>query len=608
MRCSKCGYEVNATPYCPNCGNPMTIPVNQNQNIAPGAPVNVPASQADESKQKTIRIAIISAAAVLLAIVIAVTSVIIYNSSITAVAAESVIYNDSDDDYCVVIKNSKNKIVSKEIIKPNNKYQLKDLEDGIYFVNMKSLNGKGDTIYFKKIKIVQDYQSEPVSLEITKDFEVTDDYEDDDFEDVESSEEAKELDIHSETVEKLVDKIEYAGYIYPTIFSNGSFESDELSNEMILAIAFGHLDYSSHKNENLFATNYDSVTEGKGYSACTDSKNEEEMIKYIFGDSIEYQLTDFDIYSEKDEYANFLGYNTLTYNTVYYKDGKITKYFGEGGGGDVPYIYLCLSSAQQKGDDISIYVDKAFVDTQYNENYNNYYFVHNYYKNYENGKFKNKITSLKDTDTYVFADEYGGNEDDIWYEGIYKYPVLSMEKYSDQMDCCCFTFSKDDDGEYYLTAFEKDAQKPKTEAPTTQTSVDEYDLYQTIIDDYAKKCNDANHSEFTGKCYICSYAYYDIDNNGIDELIFQDGTCEADRVHHVYTVKNNKAVSIGEYGAWHLALYDDNGKLVGVDGTGGIGNVYSIEIKGDTVKQTVTDTFKDGFPSYPNYIEFTTLE
>lgn len=57
-----------------------------------------------------------------------------------------------------------------------------------------------------------------------------------------------------------------------------------------------------------------------------------------------------------------------------------------------------------------------------------------------------------------------------------------------------------------------------------------------------------------------------------------------------------------------MALYDDNGKLVGVDGTDGMGNVYSIEIKGDTVKQTVTDTFKDGFPSYPNYIEFTALE
>lgn len=475
MKCSKCGCEVNATPYCPNCGNPITIPAYQNYNFTPNAPTSPTApavTQANDGKQKTIRIAIISAAAVLLAIVIAVTSIIIHNSNITAISADSVIYNDSEEDYCVVIKNSKNKIVSKEIIKPNNKYQLKDLEDGIYFVNIKSLNGKGDTIYFKKIKIVQDYEGEPVTLDVTKDFEVTDDYEDDDFEDVESSEEAKELDIHSETVEKLVDKIEYAGYIYPTIFNYGSFKADELSNEMILAIAFGHLDYSSHKNENLFVENYDSVTEGKGYSACTDSKNEEEMIKYIFGDDIEYQLTDFDIYSEKDEYANFLGYNTLTYNTVYYKDGKITKYLGDGGGGDVPYIYLCLSSAQQTGDDINLYVSKAFVDTEYIDDNDSYSFLHNYYKNYENGKFKNKITSLKDTDTCVFADEYGGNEDDVWDDEIYKYPVLSMEKYSDQMDCCCFTFSKDDDGEYYLTAFEKDAQKPKTEAQSTQASVD----------------------------------------------------------------------------------------------------------------------------------------
>ena len=475
MKCSKCGCEVNATPYCPNCGNPITIPAYQNYNFTPNAPTTPTAptvTQANDGKQKTIRIAVISAAAVLLAIVIAVTSVIIHNSNITAIAADSVIYNDSQEDYCVVIKNSKNEIVSRETIKPNNKYQFKNLEDGIYFVNMKSLNGKGDTIYLKKIRIVQDYEGEAVSLEITKDFEPTDDYEDEDFEDIEIGEEAKELDIHSETVEKLVDKIEYAGYIYPTIFNYGSFKADELSNEMILAIAFGHLDYSSHKNENLFVENYDSVTEGKGYSACTDSKNEEEMIKYIFGDDIEYQLTDFDIYSENSEYAAFLGYDTLTYHTIYFKDGKFTKYNSEGGGGDVPYMYLCLSSAQQNGDDISIYVDKAFVDVEYPNDEANADITHHFYKEYENGSYKSKIVSLDADDTYDFVGDYGSDDEGGWYDGIFKYPFTKMEKYSDQMDCCCFTFSKDDDGEYYLTAFEKDAQKPKTEVQSTQASVD----------------------------------------------------------------------------------------------------------------------------------------
>lgn len=606
MRCSRCGYETNGTPYCPKCGNRVTAPNSQNGNNFPGAQITAPVAQINESRQKTIRTAIISAAAVILAIVIAVTSVIIYNSSITTMAADSVIYNDSDDDYCVVIKNSKDEIVSKEIIKPDNQYQFKDLADGIYFINMKSLGGKGKTIYFKKIRIKKDYDKEPASLDITKDFEITDDYEDEDFKDIKKEEETKELDIHSETVEKLLDKIEYRGYIYPTIFNYGSFKSDELPNEMILAMAFGKLDaisYYEDKDEDIF-TDGNSVG-AHGWPRYTDSENLENMIKYVFGNDIKYSLCDFQIYSENDKYAYFLNYNTLTYNTVYYDDGTITKYSGEGGGGDMPYIYLDVAGAEETGDNINIYVHKAFVDTEFQDDSGS--FIHTFYKNYDNSGLKNKVVSLKDTQTYEFENNYGGENSNAWQDGIFKYPIADLKDYSGKFDCCCFTFSKDDDGEYYLTAFEMDAQKKETNTQTSKTAVDEHKLYQTIIDKYAKKCKDENHSESTGKCYICSYAYYDIDNNGIDKLIFQDGTCEADRVHHVYTVKNNKAVSIGEYGAWHLALYDDNGKLVGVDGTGGIGNVYSIEIKGDTVKQTVTDTFKDGFPSYPNSVEFTDL-
>lgn len=459
MRCNKCGYETNGTPYCPKCGNRMPDPVNHNNNNSYGAPVSTEAAQISESRQKTIRTAIISAAAIILAIVIAVTSVVIYNSNITAVAADSVIHNDSEDDYCVIIKNNKDEIVSKEIIKPDNQYQFKDLKNGVYFVNIKNLSSKGDTIYFKKIRIVEDYDDEPATLDITKDFEITDDYDDDDFEDIEEEEKAKELDIHGETVEKLVDKIEYAGYIYPSLFSYGGFKSDELPNEMILAMSFGKLDYKSYISENVF-TGQEIFMEGKGTPYYTDSKNEEEMIKYIFGNDIDYNLTDFKIYSKNDEYADFLGYNALTYNTVYYEEGKITKYVGDGGGGDVPYIYLCLSSAQQTGDDINIYVSKAFVDIDYSKLESDNCFMDKFYKDYENGSFKNEIVSLYEPEAFDFVDEYGGNEDNAWGDGIFKYPFSGLTEYSDEMDCCCFTFSKDDDGEYYLTAFDPDAQKP----------------------------------------------------------------------------------------------------------------------------------------------------
>ena len=110
-------------------------------------------------------------------------------------------------------------------------------------------------------------------------------------------------------------------------------------------------------------------------------------------------------------------------------------------------------------------------------------------------------------------------------------------------------------------------------------------------------------------CDYCSYAYVDIDNDGEDELIIQDGTCESDRTHHVYKMINGKAKLLGEYNAWHLTLYNDNGTIVGTStgpGMEGKYNIYKLKINGQSADMAKTDTLS-GQPGYTDKIEITPL-
>lgn len=133
-----------------------------------------------------------------------------------------------------------------------------------------------------------------------------------------------------------------------------------------------------------------------------------------------------------------------------------------------------------------------------------------------------------------------------------------------------------------------------------------YQLYEPIIDVYQRDCHNSHGQDCIGEyeCRFCSWALYDIDNDGIKELIVQEGQSENSRIHHIYTVRNDVLIELGKYNAWHLALYDDSGKLIGVDGMSGEGNIYNITITEDDVKQDFIKTFNNGFPSYPNPIQF----
>lgn len=56
------------------------------------------------------------------------------------------------------------------------------------------------------------------------------------------------------------------------------------------------------------------------------------------------------------------------------------------------------------------------------------------------------------------------------------------------------------------------------------------------------------------------YYFYDIDKNGVKELMVQTGTCEADYMYEIYTIKDDAAVYLGEIGGGHSSFFaDENG-------------------------------------------------
>ena len=77
-----------------------------------------------------------------------------------------------------------------------------------------------------------------------------------------------------------------------------------------------------------------------------------------------------------------------------------------------------------------------------------------------------------------------------------------------------------------------------------------YDCYRQILLDIHDEFND----DFGGADYL-EYALYDIDHDGVKELIVLAGTCEADYVRRIYTIVDHEARYIGETFGGHSAIF-----------------------------------------------------
>lgn len=102
------------------------------------------------------------------------------------------------------------------------------------------------------------------------------------------------------------------------------------------------------------------------------------------------------------------------------------------------------------------------------------------------------------------------------------------------------------------------------------------DIYGPIVQDVCEE-----YSTDSGVYNV--YSLYDIDKDGIKELLVEEGTCEADYMYQVYTIQNKKSVYLGETSGWHSAFYEDeNGGtekyIICVQGLMGVEDMYHISI------------------------------
>jgi len=96
-----------------------------------------------------------------------------------------------------------------------------------------------------------------------------------------------------------------------------------------------------------------------------------------------------------------------------------------------------------------------------------------------------------------------------------------------------------------VTTEEITKQEPTTEAIN-------YYLYIPILQEVLKNNNDYNN-----------YTIYDMNNDGIYELVVKIGICEADYEWQFYTMRDNNAFYIGMIIGGHSALYEgENGSIL----------------------------------------------
>lgn len=108
---------------------------------------------------------------------------------------------------------------------------------------------------------------------------------------------------------------------------------------------------------------------------------------------------------------------------------------------------------------------------------------------------------------------------------------------------------------------------PTTEATTKKSGVNKADIY----DAYLKQIKSTKN--------LWYYTLYDMDDNGIPELILHTGTCEADSEIHFYTF-NKGILYCGNISGWHSGLYSCNEKaLLHYMGNMDYGSLGYVELK-----------------------------
>lgn len=84
-------------------------------------------------------------------------------------------------------------------------------------------------------------------------------------------------------------------------------------------------------------------------------------------------------------------------------------------------------------------------------------------------------------------------------------------------------------------------------------------VYEENVPFYGYESDEAEYEQLIqeGMCRVDGYYLYDINKDGIPELVVKFGTCEADYIGHCYTFDGEKTVFLEEVGLGHAGLYTD---------------------------------------------------
>ena len=145
--------------------------------------------------------------------------------------------------------------------------------------------------------------------------------------------------------------------------------------------------------------------------------------------------------------------------------------------------------------------------------------------------------------------------------------------------------------------FEKLRQKLKIEEPETENGENDADedeqpsaevtsqMYAEIYRPLVRNAY-AQYGEFN------IYMVYDIDKDGVKELLVLEGTCEADFVYQVYTIQGQTSVYLGEISGFHAAFFaDESGGqgdyIIRLSGHMGVEELARIYIRNGHVQEEV---------------------
>lgn len=138
-----------------------------------------------------------------------------------------------------------------------------------------------------------------------------------------------------------------------------------------------------------------------------------------------------------------------------------------------------------------------------------------------------------------------------------------------------------------------DTTKTTTTTTTAPASID-YSSYMNSV----KLLDGSRDDTMT----FHNYYIYDINNDGIYELITEMGTCEADNQYSVYSMKNGEMIFAGDITAGHTRLVEKDGKLYTNYGMMGTQSVDMITFDGEKISKE--NVYSES--SVTDYIEYGT--